>query len=56
VKAQFSPAWRVITLLSLALIVCAPYASGETVLNVQQATLQEPDQKTPEISTEELRR
>ena len=31
-------------------------SNGQAVLNIQQATLMEPDQKTPEISTEELRK
>jgi hypothetical protein len=44
-----------IPLLWLALGICAPYASGQAVMNIQQATLMEPDQKTPEISTEDLR-
>jgi rhodanese-related sulfurtransferase len=55
-KATFSPVWRVILILWLALGVCAPYASGQAALNIQHATLMEPDQKTPEISTEELRK
>jgi rhodanese-related sulfurtransferase len=55
-KATFSPMWRVIPILWLVLAVCAPYARGQAVLNTQQATLMEPDQKTPEISTEELRK
>jgi rhodanese-related sulfurtransferase len=53
-KATFSPVWRVIPILWLALGFCAPYASGQAVLTIQQATLTEADQKTPEISTEEL--
>ena len=55
-KATSSPMWQIIPILWLALGVCAPYASGQAVLNIQQATLLEPDQKTPEISTEELRK
>jgi len=55
-KATFSPVWRVVPVLWLALGVCAPYASGQAALNIQQATLLEPDPKTPEISTEELRK
>jgi 3-mercaptopyruvate sulfurtransferase SseA len=47
---------RVIPILWFALGVCAPYASGQAVMNIQQATLMEPDQKTLEISTEELRK
>ena len=55
-KATFSPVWRVIPIVWLALGVCTPYARGQAVLNIQQATLMEPDQKTPELSTEELRK
>ncbi len=55
-KATSYPMWRVIPMVWLALGVCAPYASGQAVLNIQQATLMEPDQKTPEIATEELRK
>jgi rhodanese-related sulfurtransferase len=55
-KAIFSPGWRVILIMWLALGVYTPYASGQAVMNIQQATLMEPDQKTPEISTEELRK
>ena len=55
-KATCYPLWRVIAILWLALGVCTPYASGQAVMNIQQATLMEPDQKTPEISTEELRK
>jgi rhodanese-related sulfurtransferase len=55
-NATSYPAWRVIPILWLTLGVCTPYASGQAVLNIQQATLMEPDQKTPEISTEELRK
>ena len=54
-KATSYPVWRVISIVWLVLGVCAPYASGQAVVNIQQATLMEPDQKTPEISTEELR-
>jgi rhodanese-related sulfurtransferase len=43
-----------ISILWLVLGVCAPYASGQAVMNIQQATLLEPDQQTPEISTAEL--
>ena len=34
----------------------AQYGSGQAVLNIQQATLRQPGQKTPELSTEELRK
>lgn len=54
--ATFFPVWRVMPLLWLALSICASYASGQAVMDIQQATLMEPDQKTPEISTEELRK
>jgi rhodanese-related sulfurtransferase len=54
-KATSYPVWQMIPIVWLALGVYAPYASGQAVLNIQQATLLEPDQKTPEISTEELR-
>lgn len=53
--ATFFPVRQVIPILWLALGICAPYASSQAVLNIQQATLMESDQKTPEISTEELR-
>jgi hypothetical protein len=49
------PVWRVIPMVWLALGLCAPYAGGQAVMHIQQATLMEPDQKTPEISTEALR-
>ena len=55
-NATFYRVCRVIPILWLALGVCAPYASGQAVMNIQQATLMEPDQKTPELSTEELRK
>src|SRR5215470_15337400 len=35
--------------------VGVPDVSGQAVVNIHQATLMEPDQKTPEISTHELR-
>jgi len=47
--------WRVIPIVWLALGWCAPYAGSQAVLSIQQAILGEPDQKTPEISTAELR-
>jgi rhodanese-related sulfurtransferase len=50
------PVWQVLSILWLALSASALYASGQAVLNIQQATLMEPDQKTPEISTEELQK
>jgi rhodanese-related sulfurtransferase len=49
------PIWRVAPVLWLALCVCTPYASGQVVVPIQQATLMEPDQQTPEIATQELR-
>jgi rhodanese-related sulfurtransferase len=55
-KVTSSLVWRVISLVWLGLGVCVPYASGQPLMNIQQATLMEPDQKTPEISTEELRK
>ena len=55
-KATSYLVWRVIPVMWLALGVCTPYASGQAVINIQQATLLEPDQKTPEVSTEELRK
>jgi rhodanese-related sulfurtransferase len=54
-KAISSLVWRVMPIVWLGLCVCAPQANGQPVMNVQQATLMEPDQKTSEISTEELR-
>jgi rhodanese-related sulfurtransferase len=47
---------RVTRILWLALGVGVPSASSQAGLSIQQATLMEPDQKTPEISTEELRK
>jgi rhodanese-related sulfurtransferase len=41
-------------ILLLVLAACASSASGEVRPSVQQAVLMEPDQKTPEVSTEEL--
>lgn len=55
-NATSYPVRRVIPILWLVLGLCAPYASGQAVMNIQRATLMEPDQKTAEISTEELRR
>ena len=54
-KALCSPVWRVLPVVWLALGVYAPHTSGQAVRNIQQATLMEPDQKTPEIATDELR-
>jgi hypothetical protein len=51
-KAVPHAMWRVAVVLSLALGVYASYASGQAVMNIQQATLTEADQKAPEISTE----
>jgi rhodanese-related sulfurtransferase len=45
----------VVSVLWLVLGAYAPYVSGQAVMNIQQATLMESDQKTPEISTQELR-
>jgi len=39
----------------LTLGAWVPYVSGQAVVNIHQATLMEPDQKTPELSTHELR-
>lgn len=55
-KATSSLVWRVIPIIWLGLGVCAPYARGQSVMNVQQAILMESDQTTSEISTEELRK
>jgi rhodanese-related sulfurtransferase len=46
--------WLVVPVLLLTLGACASSASGEVRPTVQQAVLMEPDQKTPEVSTEEL--
>lgn len=43
-------------ILLSAVFVCSPYTRGQVVMSIQQATLMEPGQKTPEISTEELRK
>jgi rhodanese-related sulfurtransferase len=53
-NAASHPAWKLIPILALASSICAPHVHGQTV-DSQRATLMEPDQKTPEISTEELR-
>ncbi len=50
-KAIFSSILRLSPVLLL--LTGAPYASGQA-LPVQQATLMEPQQKTPEVSTDEL--
>jgi rhodanese-related sulfurtransferase len=55
-QATFSPMWRVIPIMWLALGLSAPYAWGQAVLSIQQSTLMEAGQKTPEISTEDLRK
>lgn len=55
-SARSHSRWRVIPILCLALGSRATFAVGQTATNIQQATLTEPDQKTPEISTEELRK
>jgi len=47
--------WCIVALVWLALGVGVPDVSGQAVVNIHQATLMEPDQKTPEISTHELR-
>jgi len=47
--------WCVVPIVWLALGICIPSASGQAVVNIYQATLMEADQKTPEISTQELR-
>ena len=39
----------------VALALCAASARGQTNLNIHRATLMEADQKTPDLSTEELR-
>ncbi len=49
------PILRVTSILSVVLGLCTSYASGQTATPIERATLLEPDQKTPEISTEELR-
>src|SRR5215475_5547336 len=55
-NATSYPVWRVIPIVWLALGICAPYASGQPAIPLQQATLMESDQKTPELSTEDLRK
>ena len=40
-KATSYAVWRVLPILWLALGVCTPYASGQGVMNIQQATLME---------------
>jgi rhodanese-related sulfurtransferase len=47
---------KALLLAWFALSVLAPYARGQAAPSIQQATLTEPDQRTPEISTEDLRR
>jgi rhodanese-related sulfurtransferase len=53
-KATSYLVWLVVPLLLLALAACAASARGEGGLRIQQAMLMEPDQKTSEVSTEEL--
>jgi len=53
--ARSYPMWCIVPLLWLALGVGVLDVSGQAVVNIHQATLMEPDQKTPEISTHELR-
>jgi rhodanese-related sulfurtransferase len=43
-----------IPVLLLVLVACASSASGEPGLSIHQAIMMEPDQKTAEVSTEEL--
>src|SRR5262245_61041032 len=54
-RARSYPMWCIVSLVWLALGVGVPDVSGQAVVNIHQATLMEPDQKTPEISTHELR-
>jgi len=46
--------WLVVPILLLALGACTSAASGEAIPSIRQTTLMEPDQKTAEVSTEEL--
>jgi rhodanese-related sulfurtransferase len=55
-KKQILPFVRASWLTILTLILFALQVSAQSSPNVHQATLMEADQKTPEISTEELRR
>jgi rhodanese-related sulfurtransferase len=44
-----------VLVLAAVVILAIGLACGETPVTIYQATLQEPNQKTPEVSTEELR-
>jgi rhodanese-related sulfurtransferase len=46
--------WLLVPILLLVLVACASPARSAAVLSIQQATLMDPDQKTAEVSTEEL--
>jgi rhodanese-related sulfurtransferase len=46
--------WLLVPILLLVLVACASPARSAAVLSIQQAILMEPDQKTAEVSTEEL--
>ena len=48
-----NPSW---CLAFLVMAVCPPLAGAQAPANVHQATLMESDQKTKEVSTEELRK
>ena len=48
--------WPALPLLWVVLGLCVPDAGGQSASNIQQAILMEPDQKAPEVSTEELRK
>jgi hypothetical protein len=55
-KSPFYHLLRVVSLLLFALIVTLPYVGAQAVMNIQNTTTIEPNQKTPESSTEDLRR
>jgi len=55
-KSLFSHLLRAVSVLLFALIVSLPYAGAQSVMNIQNTTTMEPNQKTPEISTEDLRK
>ena len=54
IKGALYLTWLMLPVLLLVLSACASPASGEAILSIRQATLTEPDQKTSEVSTEEL--
>jgi len=55
-KNNFYHLLRVVPVFLLAMTGSLPCAGAQTVMNIQNTTTMEPNQKTPEVSTEELRK